>query len=202
MVREGISALLDQVPEFKVVASGPSSNSSLLLHVNPRVILLDLGLRHENSLHAATRLKYELPDARIILMDLLPSHEEILPFVNVGVAGFLMKDATLEDLINTVRNVAGGANILPPEMTGTLFTRIARDALARGHPETLASVRITPREREVVNLISEGLSNKEIAERLGIAPYTVRSHVHNLMEKLMLHTRLQIAAYAHRDGTH
>jgi DNA-binding NarL/FixJ family response regulator len=86
-------------------------------------------------------------------------------------------------------------------MSGTLFSRIARDAVATGRPEVLESVRMTPREREVINLIAEGLSNKEIAERLGIATYTVRSHVRNVMEKLMLHTRLQIAAYVHRDKT-
>jgi DNA-binding NarL/FixJ family response regulator len=96
--------------------------------------------------------------------------------------------------------VAAGAHILPPQMAGTLFSQIARDAVTRGRPAALASVRMTPREREVINLIAEGLSNKEIAGRLHIATHTVKSHVRNVMEKLMLHTRLQIAAYAHRDG--
>jgi DNA-binding NarL/FixJ family response regulator len=120
-------------------------------------------------------------------------------FVHAGVSGFIMKDATLEDLVNTIRSVADGAHVLPPQMTGTLFSQIAREAVIRGRPEALSAVRMTPREREVINLIAEGLSNKEMAGRLHIASHTVKSHVRNIMEKLMLHTRLQIAAYAHSE---
>ena len=200
LVREGISVLLDQVADLRVVAAGASGDTSLLRHVNPQVVLLDVGLRNGDSLRVAEKVKKEFPECKIIVMDLLPVPEEITDFVDGGVSGFIMKDATLEDLVSTIRSVVEGAQVLPPEMNGTLFSRIARDAVARG-PEALDSVRMTPREREVINLIAEGLSNKEIAERLRIATYTVRSHVRNVMEKLMLHTRLQIAAYAHRDKT-
>jgi DNA-binding NarL/FixJ family response regulator len=201
LVREGISVLLNQVTDLRVVAAGSGGDTSLLRQVNPQVVLLDVGLRNGDSLRVAEKVKKEFPECKIIVMDLLPVHEEIVEFVNAGVSGFIMKDATLEDLANTIRTVAEGVQVLPPQMTGTLFSRIARDAVARGRPEALDSVRMTPREREVINLIAEGLSNKEIAERLHIATYTVRSHVRNVMEKLMLHTRLQIAAYAHRDRT-
>ena len=131
-------------------------------------------------------------------MDLLPAHEDLMEFIHVGVSGFIMKDATLDDLVNTIRLVAQGAQVLPPQVTGTLFSQIASDAVARDRTTALESVRMTPREREVINLIAEGLSNKEIAGRLHIATHTVKSHVRNVMEKLMLHTRLQIAAYAHK----
>jgi DNA-binding NarL/FixJ family response regulator len=107
-----------------------------------------------------------------------------------------MKDATFDDLIRTIRVVAGGEHMLPPELTSTLFSQIAREALARDRAEVIADVRMTPREREVIGLIGEGLSNKEIATRLNIAAHTVKSHVRNVMEKLALHTRLQIAAYS------
>ena len=165
------------------------------------MVLLDLGLRNGDSLRVAAKVKHEFPEARIIVMDLLPVHEDVMEFVDAGVSGFIIKDATVEDLVNTIRTVAEGAHVLPPQTSGTLFSRIARDAVAKGRPEALRAVRMTPREREVIDLIAEGLSNKEIAERLRIAPYTVRSHVRNVMEKLMLHTRLQVAAYAHQDGT-
>jgi DNA-binding NarL/FixJ family response regulator len=201
LVREGITALLSHHPDLKVVAGGSSGDTALLRGVNPQVVLLDLGLRNGDSLRVAQEVKREFPESKVIVMDLLPVHEDIVEFVHVGVAGFIMKDATLDDLVTTIRSVAEGAHVLPPQMTGTLFSQIARDAVARGRPEVLASVRMTPREREVINLIAEGLSNKEIAHRLHIATHTVKSHVRNIMEKLTLHTRLQIAAYAHRDGT-
>jgi DNA-binding NarL/FixJ family response regulator len=169
--------------------------------VKPQVVLLDLGLRNGDSLRVAERVKKEFPEAKVVIMDLLPAHEDIVEFVNAGVAGFIMKDATLEDLVTTIRSVAQGAHVLPPQMTSSLFSRIAKDAVAKGRPVALESVRMTAREREVINLIAEGLGNKEIAARLHIATHTVKSHVRNVMEKLTLHTRLQIAAYAHRDGT-
>ena len=200
LVREGISALLSQLPDFKVVAAGSSAGAALLRDVNPRVVLLDLGLRNGDSLRIAENVRKDFPDSKVIVMDLLPAHEEIVEFVNAGVSGFIMKDATLEDLVNTIRSVAGGVNILPPQMTGSLFSQIARDAVTRGRPRMLDSVRMTPREREVINLIAEGLSNKGIAQRLHIATHTVKSHVRNIMEKLTLHTRLQLAAFAHKEG--
>ena len=199
LVREGITALLNQLPDLRVVAGGADGDTAALGAVDPQVVLLDLGLRNGDSLRVAEKVKSEFPKSRIIVMDLLPVQEEIMEFVNAGVAGFIMKDATLDDLVRTIRSVAEGINVLPPQMTGSLFSQIARDAVARGRPEALESVRMTPRERQVINLIAEGLGNKEIASRLHIATHTVKSHVRNVMEKLMLHTRLQIAAYAHRE---
>jgi DNA-binding NarL/FixJ family response regulator len=96
--------------------------------------------------------------------------------------------------------VADGAHVLPPAMTSSLFSQIAKDAIARGRDGAMESVRMTSRERQVIDLIGEGLSNKEIAARLNIATHTVKSHVRNVMEKLALHTRLQIAAFAHKGA--
>ena len=197
LVREGITALLNQLPDLSVVAAGSNADTALHRDVSPQVILLDLGLRNGDSLRMTERVRKEFPEAKVIVMDLLPVHEEIMEYVNAGVSGFIMKDASLEDLVATIRSVAGGGNVLPPQMTGSLFSQIARDAVAKGRPLALDSVRMTPREREVVNLIAEGMSNKEIAKRLHIATHTVKSHVRNIMEKLTLHTRLQISAYAH-----
>ena len=200
LVREGISALLNQLPDVRVVAGGSSPSEALPKDVNVQVVLLDLGLRKGDSLRVAEKVNKDFPDAKVIVMDLLPVHEDIVEFVHAGVAGFIMKDATLDDLVQTIRSVADGAHVLPPQMTGSLFSQIARDAVARGRSDVLGAVRMTQREREVISLIAEGLSNKEIASRLHIATHTVKSHVRNIMEKLTLHTRLQIAAYAHRDG--
>lgn len=199
LVREGMTAMLNQTPDFKVVAAGPSGDPALLRDAKPNVILLDVGLWDDDSLRVAETVRTESPDSRVIIMDLLPVHEDIVEFVNAGVKGFILKDATFDDLVSTIRSVADGANVLPPEMTSSLFSQIAKEAIVRGKAAALESVRMTAREREVIDLIGEGLSNKEIAARLTIATHTVKSHVRNVMEKLALHTRLQIAAFAHRD---
>jgi len=199
LVREGLSLLLNQLPDLRVVVGGATADMALLKQANPQILLLDLGLRNGDSLRFAKRVKQEFPEAKVILMDLLPVHEEIMEFVSAGVVGFIMKDATLDVLASTIRSVAEGSHVLPPEATGTLFSQIATTVATKGRPAALEAVRMTPREREVMNLIAEGMSNNEIAAGLHIATHTVKSHVRNIMEKLMLHTRLQIAAYAHRD---
>jgi DNA-binding NarL/FixJ family response regulator len=163
------------------------------------VILLDLGLWEDDSLRVAELISKESPDSRIIIMDLLPAHEDIVEFVNAGVWGFIMKDATFEDLVRVIRSVAAGTKVLPPQMTSTLFSQIAKEAISANESSAIEAVRMTTRERQVIELIAEGLSNKEIAARLEIAAHTVKSHVRNIMEKLALHTRLQIAAYSNRQ---
>lgn len=198
LVREGLAALLDRTGRCKVVASAASADTDQLHGTNPQVILLDLGLHNGDSLRVAEEIKKEFPNTKVVVMDLLPVHEEIVEFVNVGVSGFIMKDATLDDLVDTIEQVVDGKHVLPPQMTSTLFSQIAREAVSRGREGVMDAVRMTPRERQVIDLIGEGLSNKEIATRLNIATHTVKSHVRNVMEKLALHTRLQIAAFAHK----
>jgi DNA-binding NarL/FixJ family response regulator len=189
--------MLNELPDVRVVLAATSLETSMLKETNPRVVLLDVGLQDKNSLRLAEAVKKEMAEARVIVMDLLPVHEEIAEFVNAGVAGFILKDATFEDFVGTIRSVADGARVLPATMTGTLFSQIAKVAVSRGRDAALESVKMTQREREVIALIAVGLSNKEIAQRLNIATDTVKSHVRNVMEKLALHSRLQIAAYAH-----
>ncbi|MDB4871870.1 MAG: hypothetical protein JWL97_2874 [Gemmatimonadales bacterium] len=197
LVREGMTDMLNELPDVKVVLAATSLETSMLKETNPRVVLLDVGLQDKNSLRLAETVKKEMAESRVIVMDLLPMHEEIAEFVNAGVAGFILKDATFDDFVGTIRSVADGERVLPATMTGTLFSQIARVAVSRGRDAALESVRMTHREREVIALIAVGLSNKEIAKRLNIATDTVKSHVRNVMEKLALHSRLQIAAYAH-----
>ena len=198
LVREGMTDMLNELPDLRVVLAATTLEPAVLKKTNPRVVLLDVGLQ-DNSLRVAETVKNEMADSRVIVMDLLPAHEEIAEFVNAGVAGFILKDASFEDFVGTIRSVADGARVLPALMTGTLFSQIAKVAVKRGGAEALEAVRMTHREREVIELIGAGMSNKEIAQRLHIATDTVKSHVRNVMEKLALHTRLQIAAYAHRQ---
>jgi DNA-binding NarL/FixJ family response regulator len=198
LVREALAGLLSALPDFRVVAS-PSADAAFLQTSRPDVLLLDVGLGEDDSMRVAAAVRTQCPATRIIAMDLLPEHDEIVEFVSAGVSGFVTKDATFEDLVATIRAVAGGATVLPPRPAPSLLARIASDAAARTGQHVPHEVRLTPREREVIDLISEGLSNKEIAARLGVASHTVKSHVRNVMEKLALHTRLQIAAYSRRE---
>jgi len=200
LLREGITAMIKEQTDMRVIAS--TGNGDALLKVKrlkPDVILLDLGLRGHSSLRLVKMVRKDIPDAKVIIMDLVPVQAELVEFVKAGVSGFILKDATLEDFIGTIRSVAEGAKVLPPPMTDSLFSQIVQHVARIGKKNLLRSVRMTKREREVVEQIADGLSNKEIAQRLNIAVDTVKSHVHNILEKLALHTRLEIASYAHRE---
>ena len=133
LVREGMVALLKEQPDLKIISSSANGDALLRLRgLKPRVVLLDMGLQSHSSLQVVELVKREVPDARLIIMDLVPVQADIVEFVQAGVSGFILKDATLDDLLRTIRTVASGADVLPPPMTGSLFTQIAEYATRKG----------------------------------------------------------------------
>lgn len=197
VVRDGLTIMLNEQTDFTVSYSAANGSMEDLRDSASQILLLDVGLEGDDSLQLAQRIRSEVPEIRVIVMDLLPVHEDLVEFVTAGVSGFILKDATLDELLTTIRSVAGGQTILPLEMTSTLFSQIAHETVLRGLSGVSAATDLTPRERTVVGLIGDGLSNKSIARHLGISRHTVKSHVRNIMEKLALHSRLQIMAHFH-----
>jgi DNA-binding NarL/FixJ family response regulator len=199
ILREGIANMLNGETDMSVVASSGGNDDTLLQvqKLSPHVVLLDLGLRNKNGMRIAASLTKDFPEITVIGMGLIPSQLDIIEFVQAGAVGFILKDATTEDFLGTIRSVASGTKVLPPALAGLLFSHVIEHALKKGKGKPTSAVRMTKRGREIISLIAEGLSNKEIAQRLNIATYTVKSHVHNILEKLAIHSRLQIAMSAH-----
>lgn len=199
LLREGIAALIDQQPGFRVLAASADIDEAMeqVRLAKPDVVLVDFGLVDHDSIQLTTMVRSEVSEARVIIMGLLPSHEDVADYVRAGASGFIMKDASFEEFFSTIRRVAAGEQVLPPALTTSLFTQIIRYELCKGPVKVRHDVRLTTRERAVVDLLSEGLSNKEIAARLNIAIHTVKSHVHNVLEKLALHSRLEVVAFSH-----
>jgi len=202
LVRDGLAQLLDAQPDFKVVAAAAGASAGLLQvrDTKPHVVLVDASLGNQDSRRFVESVRKEAPESKVIVMDLLPAHEDVIAFIKAGASGFIVKDATVDDFVRTIRSVAAGADVVPPALTGTLLSHIVDQAVTRSTTAVLEAVLMTKREREITSLIADGLSNKEIAQRLNIATYTVKSHVHNILEKLALRTRLQIAAHAHKTS--
>ncbi len=202
ILRDGIKTLINEQEDLKIVAASGGNRDTLqqARSLNPQVVLIDLGLRNENGLRVVAVLTKELPHMKVIGMGLIPSQLDIIELVQAGAAGFILKDATIEDVLRTIRSVAQGMNILPPVMTGTLFTHVVDHAIRQGKGKLLEAVRMTTREREIIVLIAGGMSNKGIAQRLNLSTYTVKSHVHNILEKLALHSRLEIAAHTYENS--
>jgi DNA-binding NarL/FixJ family response regulator len=202
LLREGLTALIHAQPGFKVLAACADVDEALqkVREARPDVVLLDFGLEDHDSLSLTATVHGEVPAARVIVMGLLPIQEDVADYVRAGASGFIMKDASFEAFFDTIRAVAGGAEILPPALTNSLFSQIVRNVPTAAKSKVLESVRLTNREREIIDLLGEGLSNKEISSRLNIAVHTVKSHVHNVLEKLALHSRLEVAAFSHSGG--
>jgi len=200
LLREGIVAILERQPDLAVVAVAEDAGAALLRvpETRPRVVLVDAGLGEHDSHSLVEHIRQSAPETRVIVMDVLPVPEDVVEFVMRGASGFVVKDATVDDFVQTIRSVAAGKEVLPSALTGTLFSHIARHALERPSTAAIRNVRMTQREREIIDLIAEGLSNKEMARRLNLSTYTIKSHVHNVLEKLALHSRLQLAAHAHQ----
>lgn len=203
LLRDGIFTILKPHKDIVVIsASGDGRNTLVKIkQLKPNVVLLDLGLRSQNSLHVVEIVKRDFPLAKIIVMDLAPIQADILQYVKAGANGFILKDASLNDLLITIRAVADGSTILPPLLIDSLFSQIVEHAVREGKTKIKAAVRMTTREREVVSHLGDGMSNKEIGQKMRVSTYTIKSHIHNIMEKLALHTRLEIANYSYSTET-
>jgi DNA-binding NarL/FixJ family response regulator len=185
-----------------VVATIGSSNNVLLkaIQTKPHVILIDAGLKYFKEPSVVESIKKNIPEAKLIGMGLLPLQADIVEFVEAGASGFILKNATVKEFLATIRSVVKGEKVLPPSLTDSLFSHVAELALKTGEGKMVNAVRMTKRELEIIALIADGQSNKDIARQLNIATHTVKSHVHNIMEKLALHTRLQIAKFTHEEN--
>ncbi len=200
---DGISAMVNGQTDMHVVATIGSGNNILLKasQRKPDVILMDAGLKNLKESSVVESIKKQMPDVKVIGMGFVPTQLDIVEFVEAGASGFILKDATVKEFLGTIRSVAHGAKILPPSLAGSLFSFVAELAIKERKGKIADAVRMTKREREIIVLIADALSNKEIAEQLNIATHTVKSHVHNIMEKLALHSRLQIAQHASDEKT-
>jgi DNA-binding NarL/FixJ family response regulator len=199
MLRDGITAMINGHGDVTVAGAADGRDEALAKarSVKPNVMLIDFGRDSQSSLEIVEAMKNEFPDVKIVGMGLAATQSDIRDFVQAGADGFILKDATLDDMLKTIRTVASGEMVLPGPMTGSLFFQVVEHAMAKGKKSLKADNRMTQREKEVIALIADGMSNKQIADNLNIATFTVKSHVHNILEKLALNSRLQIANHAH-----
>jgi len=200
---EGVVALIRAEPGFHVLAASATIEEALrqVRQTRPDLVLLKLEHMGNDSLKVAGALHGESPESRVIVMGMKPFHEDVEGFVGAGVSGFTMADASSDTFLATIRSVAGGNRVLPSELTGSLFGQLNGLGVP-GHPEKRLRDRkaLTRRERAVTALIVQGLSNKAIAARLLIALHTVKSHVHKVLSKLAVNSRLEVAAFSRRSS--
>lgn len=189
VVRSGIVASLELEDDLKVVGQADRGEEAVALFVKtkPQVVLMDLQLPGISGIEATAALLQEHPGARVLIFSTFARDDEIHAALRAGALGYLQKSSSREDLLAAIRTVAGGEQSLPAEIAQRLKER-------QLEPE------ITPREREILTLITRGNANKEIAANLGISEDTVKQHVSRILVKLKVNDRAQATAEAIRRG--
>jgi DNA-binding NarL/FixJ family response regulator len=202
LVREGQAFVLARQQGISVVGSVAQIKEVIdeLPNLRPDVYIIDLCAPNRRGLEDARAIRGRFPEAKILVTGLVEPESDVLACAEAGAGGFLPEEASLSDLFDNVRAVASGEAICSRKIAGLLFSRLAQAAREREQRGTLALPRVTRREHEIISLIDAGLSNKEIAVRLGIEVQTVKNHVHSILEKLHLEGRRELCRYIKERG--
>jgi DNA-binding NarL/FixJ family response regulator len=201
LVREGLRMMLDAEPDIRVVGEARTGKEAIARahDLTPDVILMDIRMPEVDGIEATRRLTAAGSPTRVLVLTTFDLDEYVYRSMRAGASGFLLKDATREQLADAVRSVHVGDALLAPAIT----RRLVEDYCRRPSPDrssTIADHRLSPRELDVVELVADGMSNAEIAERLVLGETTVKSHVARILAKLDLRDRVQIVVFAYESG--
>lgn len=196
VVREGLKMLLEQTGDLRVVGTAATATAALaaLPERSPDVVLLDLDLGDEDGLDALPRIHAAVPRAKVLILTALKDRARDEAAHRTGARGLVLKDAPADVLLEAIRSVAAGRLWFDPRV----LPASGRPAAAPEPPSALST--LTPREREIVSLIGEGLRNEEAARRLGITEKTVRNHLTVVFDKLGVSGRLELLVFAYEHG--
>jgi two-component system nitrate/nitrite response regulator NarL len=202
LFRSGIRMLLERERGFDVVgeAGDASEGIKAVARLAPDVVLLDLNMPGMSGAEAAGILADEAPDVRVLMLTVSEEAEDLFAALRAGACGYLLKNIEADALVAAIRSAAAGESVISPRMMDKLLTGVRAEAPARTPRPTHEAERLTPREGEILGLIAQGRSNKEIARALDVAESTVKIHVQNLLRKLGLASRVQAAVYAVERG--
>jgi two-component system response regulator NreC len=198
LLREGLKSLL-QKNAFQVIAEAGDGRSAVKLakKLNPDVVILDISMPILNGIEATKQISREVPQAKVIVMSMHSDNHFVLGALHAGAAGYLLKDAAFEELLVAVNSVLKGQTYLSPAIAGVVVKASAR--LASSKREFLHR-KTSNREREVLQLLVEGKSTKEIASTLYVSVKTIETHRKQIMDKLKLHSIAELTKYAIREG--
>ena len=200
IVRHGLRSFLDLLDDIDVVGEGSNGHDAVALarDTMPDVILLDLIMPEMDGVEATRQIRKENPDAKIVILSSYSNEDKVMPALEAGATGYLLKDMAPDDLATAIRETYRGQTQLHPEITRQLMAKLQNPGESPSGPAALDT--LTDREIDVLKLIARGLSNDEIAFELHISSLTVKTHVSNLLGKLDLADRTQAAIYAIRHG--
>ena len=202
LMREGLRILLELEPDLQIVGEAGDGQTALEVYANlqPDVVLMDVRMPGMDGVEATWRLRERWPEARVIILTTFDEDEYVFEGLRAGARGYLLKDVSGHDLAQAVRTVAAGGALIEPSVARKVVAQFARLAPPARPAETGLPEPLSEREREVLQLLAQGLSNREIAARLSLAEGTVKNYVTNVLQKLGARDRTQAALRARELG--
>ena len=200
LMRSGVRLMLEREGDLMVVGEASDGREAVALakSLKPDVVIMDIGMANLNGIEAARQMTQERPELAVMMLSMHSDESYVLRALRAGARGYLLKDSAEPDLIKAVHVVAGGKSFFSPAVSRLLLDDYVRKLKRSGTDDPYDL--LTPRERELLQLIAEGKSNKDIANLLNLSVYTVESHRSNLMEKLHLRGLPELILYAVRKG--
>jgi two-component system, NarL family, response regulator NreC len=197
LFRQGIRTLLSAEPDIEVAGEAANASDAVTMarQARPDVVLMDIGMAGMSSFEATRQIRKERPDTHVVFLSMYDDEDYLAECVEIGAHGYILKDSPAEQLVTAIREVHRGGSFLSPR----LLTKLVDDFRAQGHgagPRQPRLGTLTKREREILKLLAEGLSVKEIAANFDLSVKTVEAHKFNLMRKLDIHNKAQLVQYA------
>ena len=199
IMREGLRALIGREPDLEVVGEAANGREAVALarERTPRVVLMDVAMPDLNGVEATRQIRSAAPGASVIALSIHRDRRFVTHMLRAGASGYVLKGCSFEELVRAIRAVAAGEVYLTPVVAGALTEQYAGAPASGAHGDRSP---LSPREREVLQLLAEGLTTKQVAARLGIRPKTVSVHRHRIMKKLGTETAADMIKWAIRDG--
>jgi two-component system NarL family response regulator len=201
LFRRGLKAVLESEEGLAVVGEAEDGEESIRVAeaLRPDVVLMDVRMPRVNGIEATRAISEVLPSTKVLMLTVSEDEGDLYDAIRAGAVGYLLKEISIDEVAGAVRCVVSGQSLLSPSMAAKLLAEFTRLAQRVDERQSVPLPRLTERELEVLRLVAQGLTNREIAGELYISENTVKNHVRNILEKLHLHSRMEAVVYAVRE---
>ena len=201
LFRRGLIMVLESEEGVEVVAEAEDGDEAVAKaeEFAPDVVLMDVRMPKTSGIDATRQIADVIPTAKILMLTVSDEEEDLFEAIKAGASGYLLKEISIEEVADAIRAVVEGQSLISPSMASKLLTEFNSLAKRAEEKQNIPTPRLTDRELEVLKLVAQGMSNREIAGQLFISENTVKNHVRNILEKLHLHSRMEAVVYAVRE---